>query len=180
MRRSFRCLANSVISLGISHVLSYFSSSPHINHFWHKIFHYLQRMGKIDDVLEIFGSGFNKIYPLIMVLYTLLVASNFFDHVIGFFGSWKIFSFQPEVDDTNGFDPSGLIILQKGNCSDHVLIVMQDAIYGFLKFSCTFICVEVYKYSISLYLCVCVLCRANLAGTRTKRGWACYPTGKKL
>ncbi|KAG8642841.1 hypothetical protein MANES_12G130000v8 [Manihot esculenta] len=71
------------------------------------------RMGKIDDVLEIFGSGFNKIYPLIMVLYTLLVASNFFDHVIGFFGSWKIFSFQPEVDDTNGFDPSGLIILQK-------------------------------------------------------------------
>ncbi|XP_021692708.2 uncharacterized protein LOC110673810 isoform X2 [Hevea brasiliensis] len=71
------------------------------------------RMGKIDDVLEIFGRGFNKIYPLIMVIYTLLVASNFFDRVIGFFGSWKRFRFQPEADDTDGFDPSGLIILQK-------------------------------------------------------------------
>ncbi|KAF2283937.1 hypothetical protein GH714_017380 [Hevea brasiliensis] len=34
------------------------------------------RMGKIDDVLEIFGRGFNKIYPLIMVIYTLLVAKR--------------------------------------------------------------------------------------------------------
>ncbi|KAJ9170397.1 hypothetical protein P3X46_018507 [Hevea brasiliensis] len=72
-----------------------------------------KRMGKIDDVLKIFGSGFNKIYPLIMVIYTLLVASNFFDRVIGFFGSWKRFRFQTEADDTDGFDPSGLIILQK-------------------------------------------------------------------
>ncbi|KAG8641032.1 hypothetical protein MANES_13G096600v8 [Manihot esculenta] len=72
-----------------------------------------KRMGKIDDVLKIFGSGFNKIYPLIMVIYTLLVASNFFDRVFGFFGSWKRFRFQTETDDTDGFDPSGLIILQK-------------------------------------------------------------------
>jgi hypothetical protein len=44
-----------------------------------------------------------------------LVASNFFDRVIGFFGSLKRFRFQTEADDTDGFDPSGLIILQKGN-----------------------------------------------------------------
>ncbi|KAF6152118.1 hypothetical protein GIB67_031440 [Kingdonia uniflora] len=73
-----------------------------------------KRMGNIDDAVPFFGQRFNKIYPLIMVIYTLLVAGNFFDRVIGFFGSWKRFKFQDEADDTDGFDPSGLIILQKG------------------------------------------------------------------
>jgi hypothetical protein len=76
---------------------------------------WLQRMGKIDNAVPFFGNDFNRIYPLIMVIYTLLVASNFFDRVIGFFGSLKRFRFQTEADDTDGFDPSGLIILQKGN-----------------------------------------------------------------
>lgn len=72
-----------------------------------------KRMGNIDDAVPFFGRGFNRIYPLIMVIYTLLVASNFFDRVINFFGNWKRFRFQTEADDTDGFDPSGLIILQK-------------------------------------------------------------------
>ncbi|XP_058087280.1 uncharacterized protein LOC131234427 isoform X2 [Magnolia sinica] len=72
-----------------------------------------KRMGNIDDAVPFFGRGFNKIYPLIMVIYTLLVASNFFDRVIDFFGSWKRFRFENEVEDMDGFDPSGIIILQK-------------------------------------------------------------------
>ncbi|GFY94056.1 LMBR1-like membrane protein [Actinidia rufa] len=72
-----------------------------------------ERMGNIDDAVPLFGTGFNKIYPLIMVMYTLLVVSNFFDRVINFFGNWKIFRFQTDAEDTDGFDPSGLIILQK-------------------------------------------------------------------
>lgn len=72
-----------------------------------------KRMGNIDEAVPFFGSEFNRIYPLIMVIYTLLVASNFFDRVINFFGSLKRFRFQTEVDDMDGFDPSGLIILQK-------------------------------------------------------------------
>ncbi|OUZ99602.1 LMBR1-like membrane protein [Macleaya cordata] len=72
-----------------------------------------KRMGNIDDAVPFFGKGFNKIYPLIMVIYTILVASNFFDRVVDFFGSWIRFRFQSEADDTDGFDPSGLIILQK-------------------------------------------------------------------
>lgn len=72
-----------------------------------------KRMGNIDEAVPFFGSEFNRIYPLIMVVYTLLVASNFFDRIIDFFGSWKRFKFQTEVDDMDGFDPSGLIILQK-------------------------------------------------------------------
>ncbi|XP_004288162.1 PREDICTED: LMBR1 domain-containing protein 2 homolog A [Fragaria vesca subsp. vesca] len=72
-----------------------------------------KKMGNIDQAVPFFGSEFNRIYPLIMVVYTLLVASNFFDRIIDFFGSWKRFKFQTEVDDTDGFDPSGLIILQK-------------------------------------------------------------------
>ncbi|CAK9170838.1 unnamed protein product [Ilex paraguariensis] len=72
-----------------------------------------KRMGNIDQAVPFFGSGFNRIYPLMMVIYTLLVVSNFFDRVINFFGNWKIFRFQTEADDMDGFDPSGLIILQK-------------------------------------------------------------------
>ncbi|KAG7977442.1 hypothetical protein I3843_05G032000 [Carya illinoinensis] len=72
-----------------------------------------QRMGNIDDAVPFFGKGFNKIYPLIMVVYTLLIATNFFDRVIEYCGNWKIFKFQNESDDTDGFDPSGVIILQK-------------------------------------------------------------------
>ncbi|KAM6563886.1 hypothetical protein CsatB_023884 [Cannabis sativa] len=72
-----------------------------------------KRMGNIDEAVPFFGSEFNRIYPLIMVIYTLLVASNFFDRVKNFFGSWKRFRFQTEADDMDGFDPSGVIILQK-------------------------------------------------------------------
>ncbi|KAL3621718.1 hypothetical protein CASFOL_034378 [Castilleja foliolosa] len=70
-----------------------------------------QRMGNIDKAVPFFGDGFNSIYPLIMVIYTILVASNFFDRIISFFGNWKIF--RTESDDMDGFDPYGLLILQK-------------------------------------------------------------------
>lgn len=72
-----------------------------------------QRMGNIDNAVPFFGDKFNKIYPLIMVVYTLLVASNFFDRVFDFLGSWKRYVFETEAEDMDGFDPSGLIILQK-------------------------------------------------------------------
>jgi len=80
-------------------------------------------MGNIDDAVPFFGRGFNRIYPLIMVVYTILVASNFFNRVIDYFGSWKIFRLQSEADDMDGFDPSGMIILQKGKISNdsHVM-----------------------------------------------------------
>ncbi|GMQ01562.1 hypothetical protein CsSME_00048157 [Camellia sinensis var. sinensis] len=73
-----------------------------------------KRMGNIDQAVPFFGNGFNKIYPLIMVIYTIMIASNFFDRIIDYFGNWKIFRFQSEADDIDdGFDPSGLMILQK-------------------------------------------------------------------
>ncbi|CAA2997918.1 LMBR1 domain-containing protein 2 homolog B [Olea europaea subsp. europaea] len=71
------------------------------------------RMGNIDKAVPFFGQGFNRIYPLIMVIYTIMVASNFFNCVISFFGNWKLFRLQTEADDVDGFDPSGLLILQK-------------------------------------------------------------------
>ncbi|XP_057541843.1 uncharacterized protein LOC130820472 [Amaranthus tricolor] len=72
-----------------------------------------KRMGNIDDAVPFFGKRFNKIFPLIMVIYTILVACNFFDRVMNFFGSWKRLRFQSEADDMDGFDPSGMMILQK-------------------------------------------------------------------
>ncbi|KAK7311116.1 hypothetical protein RJT34_09035 [Clitoria ternatea] len=79
----------------------------------HKTTIFEQRMGNIDKAVPFFGDKFNKIYPLIMVIYTLLVASNFFDRVFDFLGSWKRYIFKTEAEDMDGFDPSGLIILQK-------------------------------------------------------------------
>ncbi|XP_023750686.2 uncharacterized protein LOC111899037 isoform X1 [Lactuca sativa] len=76
-----------------------------------------QRMGKIDDAVPFFGENFNKVYPLIMVVYTIIVASNFFDRIMSYCGNWKIFRLRNESsDDVDGFDPSGLMILQK-ECS---------------------------------------------------------------
>ncbi|KAK4563933.1 hypothetical protein RGQ29_006143 [Quercus rubra] len=72
-----------------------------------------QKMGNIDDAVPFFGKGFNKIYPLIMVIYTILIASSFFHRVIEYFGNWKIFKFQNESEDMDGFDQSGVIILKK-------------------------------------------------------------------
>lgn len=73
-----------------------------------------KRMGNIDDAVPFFGNGFNKIYPVIMVIYTILLAANCCDRVINYFGNWRIFKFQnDETDVMDGFDPSGLIILQK-------------------------------------------------------------------
>ncbi|KAI5661375.1 hypothetical protein M9H77_20698 [Catharanthus roseus] len=73
-----------------------------------------KRMGNIDDAVPFFGKGFNKIYPLIMVIYTIMIASNFFDRIVNYFGNWKIFKFlREEADDLDGFDPSGIIILQR-------------------------------------------------------------------
>jgi hypothetical protein len=80
-------------------------------------------MGNIDDAVPFFGRGFNRIYPLIMVVYTLLVASNFFSRVIDFLGSWKKFKFQREEENVDGFDPSGMIILQKGNYCTYIVSV---------------------------------------------------------
>ncbi|KAI3752886.1 hypothetical protein L2E82_24926 [Cichorium intybus] len=76
-----------------------------------------RRMGKIDDAVPFFGENFNKIYPLIMVVYTILIASNFFDRVMSYFGNWNIFRLKNDADDLDGFDPSGLMILQKERSS---------------------------------------------------------------
>lgn len=97
-----------------------------------KIIFHVQRMGNIDDAVPFFGKGFNKIYPLIMVVYTLLIASNFFNRVIEYCGNWKIFKFQNESDDTDGFDPSGVIILQKGEqTTTYCFLCMCDPILGY-------------------------------------------------
>lgn len=73
-----------------------------------------KRMGNIDDAVPFFGRRFNKIYPLIMVTYTIMITSNFFDRIVNYLGNWSIFSYLSEAaEDLDGFDPSGVIILRK-------------------------------------------------------------------
>lgn len=95
-------------------------------------------MGNIDEAVPFFGQGFNKIYPLIMVVYTLLVASNFFGRVFSFLGRWKRFKLQNEEENTDGFNPSGLMILQKG--SNYFIFILNN----------------LFRLSITFYLFVCV------------------------
>ncbi|KAL2343819.1 hypothetical protein Fmac_005104 [Flemingia macrophylla] len=75
---------------------------------------FVQKMGKINDAVPFFGRGFNKIYPLIMVIYTSLVAANIFNRIIQYCGNWKIFKLKDDAEDMDGYDPSGVIILQRG------------------------------------------------------------------
>lgn len=86
-------------------------------------------MGNIDSAVPFFGKGFNRIYPLIMVIYTILVASNFHDRVLNYFGNWKIFRFQSEAEDLDGFDPSGLIILKRGEQIIRCVLCLHVSIY---------------------------------------------------
>lgn len=72
-----------------------------------------KRMGKMDEAAPFFNDSFNRIYPLFMVVYTILIASNFFDRVIDFLGSWRKFLFKTDSEAADGFDTSGLIILHK-------------------------------------------------------------------
>ncbi|KAK7363109.1 hypothetical protein VNO77_05239 [Canavalia gladiata] len=72
-----------------------------------------EKMGNIDDAVPFFGKGFNKIYPLIMVIYTTLIAGNIFNRAMEYFGNWKIFKVHDDAEDMDGFDPSGVIILQR-------------------------------------------------------------------
>lgn len=96
------------------HLILDYSPPSFFFHFFH-FFFFMQRMGNIDDAVPFFGKGFNKIYPLIMVIYTILIGSNFFDRLVKYFGNWKIFNFlREEADDLDGFDQSGIIILQRG------------------------------------------------------------------
>jgi hypothetical protein len=64
-----------------------------------------QRMGAMTDT-------FNRIYPIFMVIYTGLLASNVLDRMMDAFGSWRRFR-NDDTEDAQGFDPSGLIILRK-------------------------------------------------------------------
>lgn len=89
-------------------------------------------MGNIDEAVPFFGQGFNKIYPLIMVVYTLLVASNFFGQVFSFLGKWKRFKLQNEEEDSDGFNPSGIMILQKG--SDCFVFILNNLFQSSLTF----------------------------------------------
>ncbi|KAK7319451.1 hypothetical protein RJT34_04172 [Clitoria ternatea] len=71
------------------------------------------KMGNIDDAVPFFGDGFNRIYPLIMVIYTSLIAGNIFNRVIEYCGNWKIFKVNDGAEDMDGFNPSGILILKK-------------------------------------------------------------------
>nr|XP_048337206.1 LMBR1 domain-containing protein 2 homolog A-like isoform X2 [Ziziphus jujuba var. spinosa] len=128
-----------------------------------------QRMGNIDDAVPFFGKGFNNIYPLIMVIYTLLLASNFFDRLFSYFGNWKILlKLQSESEETDGFDPSGVIILQKERSSlqeghrlvEHVIPLARNFnnINMEVEFDKTMVGITNYlKMSSSIFICTYTL-----------------------
>lgn len=88
-----------------------------------------------------------------MVIYTVLVACNFFGRVMDFFVSWKWFKLQnEEEEDMNGFDPSGLIILQKGKCTNFTSRSYSHLFFNklFLNLICLTDIVDFYSIFISV------------------------------
>lgn len=71
-----------------------------------------------------------------MVIYTLLVASNVFNRLFDFLGSWKRYIFETESEDMDGFDPSGLMILQKGIEAKTSIVTITSLYYNYCKHSC--------------------------------------------
>lgn len=86
-------------------------------------------MGKMDEAAPFFNDSFNRIYPLFMVVYTILIASNVFDRIINFFGSWRKFLFKLDSEDADGFDTSGLIILHKGRMDLSYYFISSNAVF---------------------------------------------------
>ncbi|XP_024534652.1 LMBR1 domain-containing protein 2 homolog isoform X2 [Selaginella moellendorffii] len=56
---------------------------------------------------------FNRVYPIFMVIYTAVIATNALNRLIDFFGSWRRFRFDEEAEETDGCNPSGVIIIRK-------------------------------------------------------------------
>jgi len=75
---------------------------------------WMQKMGSMTVIPYIGDERFNTFYPIFMVIYTGLLASNVLNRVMDYFGSWRYFR-SHDAEDGEGFDPSGLIILRKGN-----------------------------------------------------------------
>lgn len=100
-------------------------------------------MGNIDDAVPFFGKGFNKIYPVIMVIYTSLIAGNFFNRVITYCGNSRIFKFSDDAEDMDGFDPSGVIILQRGEFKLHSYYILSITHLTFLSCAATVSVVEI-------------------------------------
>lgn len=80
-------------------------------------------MGKIQ-ILPFLGHDlFQKGYPLFMVIYTGLLASNIFPKLVEYVGGWKRFRVENEHDQetaVEGFDPSGVMIVKKGSGNLHL------------------------------------------------------------
>jgi hypothetical protein len=70
------------------------------------------KMGSMTVIPYIGDERFNTFYPIFMVIYTGLLASNVLNRVMDYFGSWRYFR-NHDAEDGEGFDPSGLIILRK-------------------------------------------------------------------
>ncbi|KAL2634853.1 hypothetical protein R1flu_006332 [Riccia fluitans] len=70
-----------------------------------------RKMGRMNEIPILGGAKFQLYYPIFMVIYTALLASNVLDRAIRAVGSWR--RFRSDYEDAEGFDPSGLVILRK-------------------------------------------------------------------
>ncbi|GBG59074.1 hypothetical protein CBR_g24418 [Chara braunii] len=73
---------------------------------------FAKRMGQMDNI-PFFGREFNKVVPIAMVIYTVLVAGNVFNRIVDFFGSWRRFRFVDDDNETDGYAAAGRLIIQK-------------------------------------------------------------------
>ncbi|KAL0335086.1 UNVERIFIED_CONTAM: LMBR1 domain-containing protein 2B, partial [Sesamum radiatum] len=94
-----------------------------------------KRMGNIDDAVPFFGKGFNKIYPLIMVIYTILIATNFFVRVINYFVHAKavLSLFSPERSWLQQGHKVGELVVPLARSFNNATIDLESGSHGMVS-----------------------------------------------
>lgn len=88
--------------------------------------HYNKGTGKIENLVTCFEERmsvlpeeYERIYPLVMVVWCFLIASNVHNRILDVFGSWRRFRFESDGDvgEDDGASSAGLIILRRERAS---------------------------------------------------------------
>lgn len=80
--------------------------------------------------MSVLPSSYERIYPLVMVVWCVLIFSNLHNRMMDVTGSWRRFRFESDevLDEGDGSSSAGIIILRRG--SDRVLELHTDRLCG--------------------------------------------------
>eukprot|EP00271_Cylindrocystis_brebissonii_P006458 TRINITY_DN19250_c0_g1_i1.p1 TRINITY_DN19250_c0_g1~~TRINITY_DN19250_c0_g1_i1.p1 ORF type:complete len:937 (-),score=163.36 TRINITY_DN19250_c0_g1_i1:569-3379(-) len=82
-----------------------------------------------EDRMSVLPDKMERIYPLVMVVWCMLIAGNVHNRLLDVFGSWRRFGFENDDDlggEGDGYSPAGLIILRRERASAERGVAIGD------------------------------------------------------